>query len=115
MQRLVKKRACGSLHQIPASDNGALRERAVGFVEMANMSAEAISAKILEVLEPLQLDPALCFGFDAASVMSGIRGGVHVILRRTFPHAVYVCIATHTDIISSCAQQRKCPLVFKLF
>ena len=43
-----------------------------GFVETDNMTAEAISAKILEVLEPLQLDPELCvgFGFDGAS-----RGG----------------------------------------
>lgn len=55
------------------------------------MTAEAISAKILEVLEPLQLDPELCvgFGFDGASVMSGNRAGVHVILKKTFPHAVY--------------------------
>ncbi|KAL7395745.1 hypothetical protein ABVT39_022378 [Epinephelus coioides] len=42
------------------------------------MTAEAISAKILEVLEPLQLDPGLCigFGFDGASVISGNRGGL---------------------------------------
>lgn len=77
--------------------SGTLRERAVGFVETANMTAEAISAKILEVLEPLQLDPALCvgFGFDGASVMSGNRGGVHVILKKTFPHAVYVHCSSH--------------------
>ena len=33
--------------------NGTLKDRAVGFVETDNMAAEAISAKILEVLEPL--------------------------------------------------------------
>ena len=46
--------------------NGTLKERAVGFVEMDNMTAEAISAKVLEVLESLQLDLGLCvrFGFD---------------------------------------------------
>lgn len=60
---------------------GVLKERAVGFVETQDMKAGAISGRILEVLEPLQLDPSLCvgFGFDGASVMSGNKGGVHVI------------------------------------
>lgn len=60
---------------------GLLMERAVGFVENGDMSASAISAKILDVLEPLQVDPALCvgFGFDGASVMSGHKGRVQVI------------------------------------
>lgn len=55
--------------------NSTLKERAVGFVETDNMTAAAISAKILEVPEPLQLDPGLCvgFGFDGASVMSPLR------------------------------------------
>ncbi|KAJ8355564.1 hypothetical protein SKAU_G00183580 [Synaphobranchus kaupii] len=36
------------------------------------MTSSGIANKILEVLEPLQLDPELCvgFGFDGASVMS---------------------------------------------
>lgn len=38
---------------------GQLKERAVGFVVTGDMSPSAISAKILEVLEPLQLDPNL--------------------------------------------------------
>lgn len=63
---------------------GLLKERAVGFVETGDMSANAISAKILDVLEPLQLDHALCvgFGFDGASVMSGHKGGVQVLLKQ---------------------------------
>ncbi len=67
---------------------GQLKERAVGLVDTGDMSASAISAKILQVLEPLQLDPNLCIGFDGALVMSGNKGGVHVILKKTFPHAV---------------------------
>ena len=58
MQRLVKKRASGSICRIPAQWH--IERTAVGFVETDNMTAEAILAKILEVLEPLQLDPGLC-------------------------------------------------------
>ncbi|KAK9961766.1 hypothetical protein ABG768_007166, partial [Culter alburnus] len=69
---------------------GMLKERAVGFVATVDMTAAGISKKILEVIEPLQLDPSLCvgFSFDGVSVMSGNKGGVHVLLKRTFPHAV---------------------------
>ncbi|XP_034033315.1 zinc finger MYM-type protein 1-like [Thalassophryne amazonica] len=61
------------------------------------MSAQGISAKILEIIEPLGLDPSLCvgFSFDGASVMSGHKGGVQVILKETFPHAVYVHCNSH--------------------
>lgn len=43
------------------------------FVATGNMSAAGISRKILEVIEPLQLDPSLCvgFSFDGAVVISG--------------------------------------------
>ncbi|KAL7376948.1 hypothetical protein ABVT39_018890 [Epinephelus coioides] len=53
--------------------NGNLRERAVGFVATNDMTSSGITKKILEVLEPLQLDPELCvgFSFDGAAVMSG--------------------------------------------
>lgn len=76
---------------------GTIKERAIGFVDTGDMSANAISEKILEVLQPLELDPSLCVGlsFDGASVMSGNRGGVHVILKRTFPDAVYVHCNSH--------------------
>ncbi|KAI4821024.1 hypothetical protein KUCAC02_028976, partial [Chaenocephalus aceratus] len=40
---------------------GMIKERAVEFLETGDMHANAISAKILQVLEPLQLDPKLLF------------------------------------------------------
>lgn len=40
-------------------------------VETGDMSANAISGKILDVLEPLQL---VGFGFNGASVMPAIKG-----------------------------------------
>lgn len=72
--------------------SGIIKERALGFVKTADLSAQGISQRILEILEPLRLDPSLCVGlcFDGASVMSGHRGGVQAILKETFPQAVYV-------------------------
>lgn len=74
-----------------------IKERAVGFMETADLSAQGISLKILEVLQPLELDPTLCVGFcfDGASVMSGNRGGVHVLLKQTFKQVVYVHCNSH--------------------
>uniref|UniRef100_A0A673LF96 TTF-type domain-containing protein n=1 Tax=Sinocyclocheilus rhinocerous TaxID=307959 RepID=A0A673LF96_9TELE len=96
---------------------GQLKERAVGFVETGDMSTSAISAKILEVLEPLQLDPNLCvgFGFDGASVMSGKKGGVHVILKKTFPHAVYVHCNSHRLNLVLCTASKVSPCISKCF
>lgn len=42
---------------------GVIKERAVGFADKADMSADVISRKILEVLEPMELDPSLSTGF----------------------------------------------------
>lgn len=98
-------------------NNGTLKERAVGFVETDNMTADAISVKILEVLEPLQLDPGLCvgFGFDGASVMSGNRGGVHVILKKTFPHALYVHCNSHKLNLVLCTAAKVSPGISTFF
>lgn len=72
--------------------SGKVKERAVGFVETGDMSANGISEKILQVIEQLQLDPSLCIGFcfDGASVKSGNKGDVHFILKLTFLNALYV-------------------------
>lgn len=69
----------------------------MGFAAIADMSATAIARTILEVIEPLQLDPWLCvgFSFDGAAVMSGNKGGVQAILKETFPRAVYVHCNSH--------------------
>ncbi len=71
---------------------GVITERAIGFMNTSDLTAAGVSEKILQLLEPLELDPLLCVGlcFDGAAVMSGNHGGVHVILKRTFPNAIYV-------------------------
>lgn len=78
-----------------------LKKRDIGFVATEDMTAAGISKKILEVIEPLQLDPCLCvgFSFDGSSIMSENRG-VHVLLKRTFPHALYVhCNSHHLNLV----------------
>jgi hypothetical protein len=47
-----------------------IKERGVRFMETADLSAQGISLKILEVFQPLEFDPTMCVGFDGASVMS---------------------------------------------
>lgn len=42
---------------------GVIKEGALGFADMADISADVISRKILDVLEPLELDPSLSMGF----------------------------------------------------
>uniref|UniRef100_A0A667Y2X2 TTF-type domain-containing protein n=1 Tax=Myripristis murdjan TaxID=586833 RepID=A0A667Y2X2_9TELE len=87
---------------------GTIKERAIGFVETSDMSASGISEKILQVIEPLQLDPSLCvgFSFDGVSVVSGSKGGVHVILKQTFPDAVYVHCNSHRLNLVLCAASK---------
>ncbi len=80
------------------------------------MTSSRIANKILEVLEPLQLDPELCvgFSFDGAAVMSGGRAGVQVLLKKTFHHAVYVhCHSHRLNLVLS--QPQKCLLLLPLF
>ncbi|CAM4658849.1 unnamed protein product [Leuciscus chuanchicus] len=87
---------------------GKINERAIGFMDTSDLSASGISEKILQVIEPLHLDPSLCvgFGFDGASVMSGNKGGVHVILKRTFPQALYVHCNSHRLNLVLCAASK---------
>lgn len=58
---------------------GQLKERAVA--TETGYKCKCYISKDPGILEPLQLDLNLCigFGFDGASVMSGNKGGVHVI------------------------------------
>ena len=78
--------------------NNEIVERTVGFANISSdQSAEASAQAILKVLEPLDLDPDNCVGlsFDGAPVMSGHKGGVQAILRKTFNYAVFVHCSSH--------------------
>lgn len=85
---------------------GSIRERVVGFVDTGDASAEGIALRMLQVLEPFELDPGLCagFGFDGASAMSGVRG----VLKRTFPRALYVHCRSHSLNSVLCDASKSC-------
>lgn len=85
---------------------GSIRERVVGFVDTGDASAEGIALKMLRLLEPFELDPGLCvgFGFDGASVMSGVER----ILGRTFTRALYVHCCSHSLKSVLCDTSKSC-------
>ena len=91
-------------------NGGMVKERAVGFLDTADMSANAIANTILEVLAPFELDPLLCVGFcfDSASVMSGSHAGVQAILKNTFSKAVYVHCNAHRLNLVLCSVAKGC-------
>lgn len=61
-----------------------VNKRAVGFAETTELSAQGISQRIFEVLEPLRLDPSLCV------VQVRAWRGVWAIMKETFSKAVLV-------------------------
>lgn len=82
------------------------------FIATEDSTASGLSNKILEILEPLQLDPQLCvgFGFDGASVMAGSKGGVQALLKDTFPNEVYIHCHSHSlNLVLCTASEVKCP------
>ncbi|XP_030072332.1 zinc finger MYM-type protein 1 [Microcaecilia unicolor] len=90
---------------------GVIKERAVGFVDTADTTANGISDKIIKVLEIFELDPELCvgFSFDGTSVMSGNQGDVHAVLKRTFRRAIYVHSNSHRLNLVLCTASKACP------
>ncbi len=81
--------------------SGKVKERAVGFVETGDV-------RQWDFIEPLQLDSSLCVGFcfDGASVMSGNRGDVHLILKLTFLNDLYVHCNSHRLNLFSARHRR---------
>ena len=61
-----------------------IRERAIGFVQLKDLSAQCISDELLKLLQPFDLEPVCCVGqgYDGASFMSGKEGGVQAVTRR---------------------------------
>ena len=62
-----------------------------------DFSARGITSAILELVDPLELDPDNCIGFsfDGASVMSGEISGVQTRLKKIFKNAIYVHCSSH--------------------
>ena len=43
---------------------GNIRERVIGFIELKDMDTGTISEKLMKLLQPFELDPQKCVGFD---------------------------------------------------
>ena len=90
MKEASKKELLGAalrcIHQ------GNVRERAIGFIELKDMDAGTITEKQIKLLQPFELEPLKCVrqGYDGASVMSGIHGGVQARMKRAgYRNAMY--------------------------
>ena len=97
--------------------NGQIMERVVGFADISkDQSAEGCAKAVLNLLKPLDLIYTNCVGmsFDGAPVMSGHKGGVQAILRKTFVNAVFVHCSSHRlnlvlqKISANCREADEC-------
>lgn len=82
--------------------NGCIRERAVGAYHMKDLSAEALSKFIIELLTSYGLDFNFCVGqcYDGASVMSGWANGVQAKIKEIAPNACYIhCYAHRLNLV----------------
>ncbi|KAI6646225.1 Zinc finger MYM-type protein 1-like [Oopsacas minuta] len=97
---------------------GNVRERAIGFIELKDMDAGTISEKLIELLKPFELDPLKCVGqgYDGASVMSGIHGGVQARMKGAgYRNATYVHCASHRLNLVLAATAERHPLMKSFF
>ncbi|KAI6648802.1 Zinc finger MYM-type protein 1-like [Oopsacas minuta] len=97
---------------------GNVRERAIGFIELKDMDAGTISEKLIELLKPFEVDPLKCAGqgYDGASVMSGIHGGVQARMKGAgYRNATYVHCASHRLNLVLAATAERHPLMKSFF
>ena len=98
--------------------DGNIVERAIGFIELKEMSANSISSKLLELLEPFNLDPGKCVGqgYDGANVMSGKNGGVQALIKKAgYVNATYVHCASHRLNLVLSATAERHPIIKSFF
>ena len=97
---------------------GNVRESAIVFIELQGMDAGTISEKLIKLLQPFELEPLKCVGqgYDGASVMSGIHGGVQARMKRAgYRNATYVHCASHRLNLVLAAAAERHPLIKSFF
>ena len=97
---------------------GDVRERAIGFIELKDMDTGTISEKLIKLLQPFELDPLKCVrqGYDGASVMSGIHGGVQARMKGAgYRNATYVHCASHRLNLVLAATAERHPMIKSFF
>ena len=89
--------------------NGVANERLLSLVEMEAVGDESITTAILQELQGHSLDPAgiLSQCYDGASVMSGVKGGVQMLLQYAIGSRFHRSIVLAINCIwLSCMQWR---------
>lgn len=92
-----------------------IEETFLGFFKVSNHSAEALTEFVLNTLKENQIDIKKCVGqgYDGASVMSGMYGGVQKRIKDVQPNAHYVHCASHNlnlvlnDAMNGCTEIKK--------
>ena len=98
--------------------DGNIVKRAIGFIELKEMSANSISSKLLELLEPINLDQRnyVGQGYDGANVMSGKNGGVQALIKKAgYVNATYVRCASHRLNLVLSATAERHPIIKSFF
>lgn len=81
-----------------------IREDFLTYVPLQETTGEAISSKILETLNSLNLNTSYLFGqgYDGAGAMSGRFNGVQKLIRDKFPAAFYIHCSAHSLNLAIC-------------
>lgn len=72
-------------------------ESFLGFISVADCSAEGLKTEILNTIKEYGIDLSKCRGqgYDGANVMSGVYGGLQALIKEHAPNADYVHCAAH--------------------
>ena len=82
-----------------------INEDSLGLIQLPDTKAETLFGVIKDVLVRCSLPIAVCIGqaYDGASNMSGIRNGVHALVKRETDRALYVHCFAHS--LNLCVQE----------
>ncbi|XP_069502501.1 zinc finger MYM-type protein 1-like [Ambystoma mexicanum] len=82
--------------------SGEIKEHFLGFRELEDFNADAITESLQECLKEHGVDSILCVAqtYDGAAVMSGVSGGVQAKSRKYHPEGIYVhCYAHELNLV----------------
>ena len=89
-----------------------------GFIELKNMDAGIIFEKLIMLLQPFEVDPLkrVGQGYDGASVMSGIHGGVQARMKGAgYRNAIHVFCASHRlNLVLAATAERHSSLIHSI-
>ena len=76
--------------------DNSVKERFLEFIEVKDKTAIGLSTAIKHVLEPLGLtDKLVAQTYDGAAVMRGSVGGMQILMKESYPNAIFVHCYAH--------------------